>query len=154
MHKKRKSCRWIGPRKCLPVSAALNEYEKVNAFAYLGSIIEADEGSSAEIQRQITLSKLAMTRLRNIKCSNEISRKTRKKLIQSLVFSVLLCGAETWALKAHDKRRIDAFEIWAWLAEDVENVMDSAMNQHFNRQRNTGASLVNYFMRESHSKVL
>ena len=30
--------------KRLPVSTILSEYEKVNAFVYLGSIIEADEG--------------------------------------------------------------------------------------------------------------
>ena len=35
--------------KCLPVSTALSDYEKANAFVYLGSIIEADGGSLAKI---------------------------------------------------------------------------------------------------------
>ena len=58
--------------KCLLVSTALSEYEKVNALVYLGSIIRADGGSSAEIQRRIALSKSAMTRLRNVSCNNKI----------------------------------------------------------------------------------
>ena len=38
------------------VSTALSEYEKINDFVYLGYVIEADGGSSAEIRRQIALS--------------------------------------------------------------------------------------------------
>ena len=81
--------------KYLPVSTALNKYEKVNAFVYLGFIIEADGGSLAEIRRRIALRKSFMTKLRNITSNNKISRKTRKRLIQSLVFSIFLCTAET-----------------------------------------------------------
>ena len=100
--------------KCLPVSTALSEYEKVNAFVYLGFIIEADVGSSAEIRRRIALRKSAMIRLRNVRFNDKISRKTTKRLVQSLVFSVFLYGAETLTLKADDKRRINAFEMWVW----------------------------------------
>ena len=46
----------------------------------------------------ITLSKSAMTRLRNVICNYKIFKKTRKRLMQHLVFSV----------------RFDAFEMWVW----------------------------------------
>ena len=55
--------------KSLPVSTALSEYEKDYAFVYLGSIIEADGSSSAEIQRRVALSKSAMAKLLNVACN-------------------------------------------------------------------------------------
>ncbi len=104
----------IDRAQSLPDSTALGEYEKVNTFVYLGSTVDANGGSSAEIRRRIALGKSAMTRLRNVTCNRIISRKTRKRLIKSLVFSVFLYASETWTLKADDKRRIDAFEMWVW----------------------------------------
>ena len=98
----------------LPNSTALGECKKVNTIVYLGSIIESNEGSLMEIWRRIALGKAAMTRLRNITCSKNISRETRKRLIRSLVFSVFVYAAETWTMKAEDRRRIDAFEMWLW----------------------------------------
>ena len=35
-------------------------------------------------------------------------------LVKSLVFPVMLYGAESWRLKLNDKRRINAFELWSW----------------------------------------
>ena len=67
-----------------------------------------------EIRCQIALGKAAMTRLWNVKSSRNISRGTRKRLIRSLVFSVFIFVAETWTMKAEDRRRIDAFEKWVW----------------------------------------
>ena len=55
-----------------------------------------------------------MTRLRNVICSRHISRGTRKRLIRSLVFSAFIYVAETWTMRAEDKRRIDAIEMWVW----------------------------------------
>ncbi len=78
------------------------------------STIDVNGGSTAEIRRQIALGKSAMARLRNVTCNTKISRETRKGLIRSLVFSVVLYGAETWTLKKEDRRRIDAFEMWVW----------------------------------------
>ena len=49
--------------KRLPVSRDLSEYKKVNTVVYLGSIIEIDGGSSAEIRYRIAPSKAAMIRL-------------------------------------------------------------------------------------------
>ena len=31
-----------------------------------------------------------------------------------MVFPVVMCGCESWAIKKAERRRIDAFELWAW----------------------------------------
>ena len=63
----------------------------------------------AEIQYPITQRISAMTRLCNVTCNNKKTfRKTRKSLIQTLVLFVFLYVAETWMLKADNKRRRNA----------------------------------------------
>ena len=35
-------------------------------------------------------------------------------LVKAMVFSVVMYGCESWAIKKADRRRIDAFELWCW----------------------------------------
>ena len=63
----------------LPESEALNEFEKVNSFMYLGSLVDADGGSAKEIRRRIALGKAAMPRLRKVTTDWKISITTRKE---------------------------------------------------------------------------
>ena len=44
----------------------------------------------------------------------------RKRLVKSLVWSVLLYGCETWTLRKEDVKRLEAFEMWVWCR--MENV--------------------------------
>ena len=36
------------------------------------------------------------------------------KLVKVLVFPIVLYGAETWTMRKHERRNIDAFELWCW----------------------------------------
>ena len=33
---------------------------------------------------------------------------------ESFVFPIVLYGAETWTMRKHERRKIDAFELWCW----------------------------------------
>ena len=68
----------------------------------MGFSIEAYDGSSAEIRYQIALGKSAITKLWNVTCNWKVSKETRKRLIRTLAFSVVLYATETWTLKAAD----------------------------------------------------
>ena len=35
-------------------------------------------------------------------------------LVNTMVFSVVMCGCESWTAKKTERRRIDAFELWCW----------------------------------------
>ena len=56
----------VNRAESFPNFTNLVEYEEVNTFIYLGSTIESDGGSSAQILRRIALGKAAMTRLRTV----------------------------------------------------------------------------------------
>jgi hypothetical protein len=38
----------------------------------------------------------------------------RKKLVKCYVWSIALCGAETWTLRAVDQKHLESFEMWCW----------------------------------------
>ncbi|XP_071554988.1 uncharacterized protein [Temnothorax nylanderi] len=55
-----------------------------------------------------------MANLRRIWEDKQITMNTKIALVRSLVFSIFSYGVETWTIKATDRRRIDAFEMWCW----------------------------------------
>ena len=60
------------------------------------------------------MSKGAMTKLTRIWQSRKISINTKKRIVRTLVFSIFLYGSEAWTIRATDRKRIDAFEMWCW----------------------------------------
>jgi hypothetical protein len=86
----------------------------VSQFVYLGSLINANGACDQEVVRRIQMAKTAMTRLDKIWKSRDIARATKMRLIRALVFSVFHYASETWTLRAQERRRIDAFEMWCW----------------------------------------
>ena len=55
-----------------------------------------------------------MTNLDNILKSRDISLPTKVRLVQAMVFPVVMDGCESWTIKKAEHRRIDAFELWCW----------------------------------------
>ena len=39
---------------------------------------------------------------------------TNVRLVNAMVFSVVMYGRESWTVKKAERRRIDAFELWCW----------------------------------------
>ena len=55
-----------------------------------------------------------MTNLDSILKSRGITLPTTVHLDKAMVFSVVLCGCESWTIKKAEGRRIDAFQLWCW----------------------------------------
>ena len=100
--------------KLLPDTAAPSGYEQVSQFIYLGSMVDSEGGSTKEIKRRIALARDATVRLTTIWKDRAITQGTKLKLLKTLVFPVFLYAAETWTIKMADRKRIDAFEMWAY----------------------------------------
>lgn len=90
------------------------ELDQINNFVYLGSNISNDGSCELDVKRRIGMAKNAMTKLNKIWTDRNISTKTKRKLVTTLVFSIFLYGSETWTLRKADRMRIDAFEMWCW----------------------------------------
>ena len=55
-----------------------------------------------------------MTNLGNILKSRDITLPTNVRLVNTMVFPVVIYGCESWTIKKAECQRIDAFELWCW----------------------------------------
>ena len=88
--------------------------ETVADFILGGSKITADGDCSHEIKRHLLLGRKVMTNLDSIFKSRDITLPTKVRLVQAIVFPVVMYGCESWTVKKAEYRRIDAFELWCW----------------------------------------
>ena len=88
--------------------------ERVSDFILRGSKITADGDCSHEIKRRLLLGRKVMTNLDSIFKSRDITLPTKVRLVQAMVFPVVMYGCESWTVKKAECRRIDASELWCW----------------------------------------
>ena len=88
--------------------------ETESDFIFLGSKITADGDCSHEIKRPLLLGRKVMTNLDSIFKSRDITLPTKVRLVQAMVFPVVMYGCESWTVKKAECQRIDAFELQCW----------------------------------------
>ena len=88
--------------------------ETVVDFIFLGSKITADGDYSHETKRRLLLGRKVMTTLDSILKSRDITLPTKVRLVNAMVFPVVMYGCESWTVKKAECRRIVAFELWCW----------------------------------------
>ena len=65
-----------------------------------------------------------MTNLDSILKRRDIPFLTKVLLVEAMVFPVAMYGCESWTIKKAKCHRIDAFELWYWRRQDLENNLD------------------------------
>ena len=73
--------------------------DTVTPFIFLGSKITADGACSHEIKRPLLLGRKAMTNLDSILKSKDITLLTKVRLVEAMVFPVVIHGCESWDSK-------------------------------------------------------
>ena len=73
--------------------------EAVTDFIFLSSEINVDDDCSHEIKRHLLLGRKAMTNLDSILKSKDIILPTEVCLVKPVVFTVVMCGCESWSIK-------------------------------------------------------
>ena len=100
-----------------PITSWQTEGEKLEAvtdFIFLGYKITVDCNYSHEIQRCLLLGRKIMTNLDSILKSRDITSLTKVRIINAMVFQVVIYRCESWTIKKAEHQRIDAFELWSW----------------------------------------
>ena len=88
--------------------------EIVRDFVFLGAKIEDSGSCKGEILRRLALGRAAMTGLNKIWKDKDITITTKCRIVNALVFPVVLYGCESWTIRKAERRRIDSFELWCW----------------------------------------
>ena len=71
--------------------------EVVTYFLFLGSKITADGDCSHEIRRQLLLGRKVITNLDSVLKSRDITLPTKIHIVKAIVFTVIICGSESWS---------------------------------------------------------
>ena len=95
--------------------------ERVSDFIWGGSKIPADGDCSHEIKRCLLLARKVMTNLNSILKSRDVTLPTKVRLVQAVVFPIVMYGGESWTIKKAEHGRIDAFELWCWRRLSLES---------------------------------
>ena len=66
------------------------------------------------IKLKASIGRKAMTKLDSILKSRDITLPTKARLVNGMVFPVVMYGCESWIIKKAEHRRTDAFELWCW----------------------------------------
>ncbi|VDP68292.1 unnamed protein product [Schistosoma curassoni] len=79
-----------------PLKIHGEDLEDVKTFTYLGSIINEHGRSDGNVKARIGKARAAYLQLRNIWNSKKLATKTKVRIFNTNVKTVLLYGAETW----------------------------------------------------------
>ena len=90
------------------------EVETVNRFKYLGSHKTQRMDCTDDIKVRLAQGKSAMMDLKPVWSNSGLPRVIKLKLIETVVWSIMTYGAESWTLKTSDTNRIKATEMWVY----------------------------------------
>ena len=89
-----------------PIAVAGGEICSVDEFPYLGSLIAASGRMDGDVDWRIAQASQAFGALRKaVFMDKDLTLKTKRKIYQACVLSVLLCGAECWIPSGDIPRR-------------------------------------------------
>ncbi|XP_052563941.1 uncharacterized protein LOC128092892 [Culex pipiens pallens] len=87
-----------------------DEFEVVEEFVYLGSLVTSDNNCSREIRRRIITGSRAYYGLHKTLRSGHLSRRTKYTMYETLIRPVVLYGHETWTMLEEDLQALEVFE--------------------------------------------
>ena len=90
-----------------------NNIKIVDRFIFLGVLITNDGVTDKELRRRLVMGKCAIGSLKLIFKDRGIRLTTKIMIVQTLVFTIILYGAETWTIKKADRKTIDTFNYGA-----------------------------------------
>src|SRR6218665_678634 len=92
-----------GKERTVKISIDGKELEQVGKFCYLGSMITIDAKCHVEIRRRIAMGKDAFYKRKEL-LRGKLSKNLKKRIIKSMIWSVVLYGLETWTMRKEDCR--------------------------------------------------
>ena len=106
---KTKEMRVMTPANTGPIRCGDEAVERVKQFKYLGSIVSDTGGTEEDVKSRKRSAQYMFTTLKPIWRSKAISLKTKLKIYNSSVKTILLYGSETWRLNKSIITQIQAF---------------------------------------------
>ena len=94
----------LNGRKSDPITVGGSKVEDVEAFTYLGAVLEKQGSPEADIKRRLPLARNAFATLQLL-----WNPRTKMPIFNTNLVNVLLYGAEIWRTTAADRNKLEAF---------------------------------------------
>jgi hypothetical protein len=104
------------------------QLEDVEYFNYLGNTITNGARCTREIKSRIVMAKAAFNEKKNL-FTSKLDLNLRKKLVKCYIWSIALCGAETWTLRKADYKYLESFDMWCWRRMEKISWTDRVRNE-------------------------
>jgi hypothetical protein len=77
------------------------EIEIISYHTFLGSIITRD-GYNKEINRRLSIGRMAMTKLEKIMKDRNVKKATKIKIAETIIFPTVTYGSESWTVRKRE----------------------------------------------------
>ena len=88
--------------------------EVVDHFDFLGSRIDVNWSCQSEVRKRLALGRKAVVSLKRLWKDSDLTLSTKRMLMETLVFPIVMYACESWTLLKYDLKKIDSFEMWCW----------------------------------------
>jgi hypothetical protein len=91
-------------------------------------LITNDARCTREIKYRIATAKAAFNNKKTLLAS-KLDLNLSKKLVKCYIWSVALCGAQTWTLGKVDQKYLESFDMWCWRRMEKISWTDRVRNE-------------------------
>ena len=126
--------------------------EVMDRFSYLGDVISTEGGAQEAVTSRIRSAWKKFKEVSNVICGRSIPLKVRGTIYKSYVKNALTYGAECWALKMENERRLKTTEM-RMLRMICGKTLKDKMNNEKIREK-TGVVILEEFLRETRLRWL
>jgi len=126
------------------VQVADGHVEVVDAFVYLGCLIDSSGGSRGEVLHRIDIARSCMNMLERRICKSSIRLETKLRLYQTYIVPVLMYWCDSWATTKYLLSRLDAFDTWA--LRKIMRIPYTRRISNVEVRRATGCSSLSYLV--------
>ena len=85
--------------------------EEVQCFKYLGSQVEKTELVETEVKSRVKEGCKVLGALKSVMSCRTLGMEAKRGLYEGVVVPTVLYGAETWGVRAEERRRLNVFEM-------------------------------------------
>ena len=93
------------------LTVGATEIKQVEKFSYLGSLMTSDVRSDSEIKKRIGMSKANFENMWKILKNRQLSMKTKLRVLDYYVFSILTYGIECWKISKNMEEGLQLVEM-------------------------------------------
>jgi hypothetical protein len=78
---------------------------EISYHTFLGSIITRDGYNNKEINRRLSIGRMAMTKLEKIMKDLDVKKATKIKIAVTIIFPTVTYGSESWTVRKREKKK-------------------------------------------------